>query len=148
MPDKMRVSDCLREFQTGGLRRTPFGKPFGDLIPSERTSKRERRIANHPSIKPQSFFRQIVYASLPMGSGLIADPFMGSGSTVAAAEATGLTSIGVELFADYYKMAVSAVPKLAALNGVAEVDGLFGHSPGWRNTGGPVNPVPLHLFKP
>jgi site-specific DNA-methyltransferase (adenine-specific) len=116
MPGKMRVSDCLREFQTGGLRRTPEGKPFGDLIPSERTPKRERAIANHPSVKPQSFLRRIVYASLPLGAGVVADPFMGSGSTVAAAEAVGVTAIGVERFADYYKMARGAVPKLAAIH--------------------------------
>jgi site-specific DNA-methyltransferase (adenine-specific) len=34
---KMKVSDCLREFQTGGLRRTPDGKPFSDVILSGRT---------------------------------------------------------------------------------------------------------------
>jgi site-specific DNA-methyltransferase (adenine-specific) len=115
MPSKMRVSDCLREFQTGGLRRTPDGKPFGDLIPSERTPKRERVLANHPSIKPQSFLRRIAHASLPMGTGIVADPFMGSGSTVAAAEAVGATAIGVERFADYYKMALQAVPRLTAI---------------------------------
>lgn len=116
IPGKMRVSDCLREFQTGGLRRSPEGKPFGDLVPSERTPKRERVIANHPSIKPQAFLRRIVYASLPLGVGVIADPFMGSGSTVAAAEAVGATAIGVERYADYYQMAAKAVPLLAALH--------------------------------
>jgi site-specific DNA-methyltransferase (adenine-specific) len=116
MPGKMRVSDCLREFETGGLRRTPEGMPFGDLIPSERTPKRERLIANHPSIKPQSFLRRIVYAALPLGVGVIVDPFMGSGSTVAAAEAVGVPAVGIERFADYYQMAVRAVPKLAAIH--------------------------------
>jgi site-specific DNA-methyltransferase (adenine-specific) len=116
MPGKMRVSDCIREFQTGGLRRTPADKPFGDLIPSERTPKRERVIANHPSIKPQSFLRRIVYASLPLGTGVVADPFMGSGSTVAAAEAVGITAIGVERFSDYYQMAIRAVPRLTAVH--------------------------------
>jgi site-specific DNA-methyltransferase (adenine-specific) len=115
MPGKMRVSDCLREFQTGGIRRTPQGKPFGDIIPSERTPRRERMIANHPSIKPQFFLRHIVYASLPMGVGVVADPFMGSGSTIAAAEAVGATAVGIERFADYYQMATIAVPKLAAI---------------------------------
>lgn len=115
MPGKMRVRDCLREFQTGGLRRTPEGKPFGDLIPSERTPKRERVLANHPSIKPQSFLRRIVHASLPLGMGVVADPFMGSGSTIAAAEAVGAAAVGVERFADYYKMALQAVPRLAAI---------------------------------
>ena len=62
---------------------------------SERTPQRERAIAGHPSIKPQSFLRRIVYASLPLGVGVVADPFMGSGSTIAAAEAIGLCGVGV-----------------------------------------------------
>ncbi len=46
---------------------------------------------------------------------------MGSGSTVAAAEARRLPCIGVERFADYFALARKAVPQLAALC-VAEVD--------------------------
>lgn len=115
MPSGMKVSDCLREFETGGLRRTPDGKPFSDVIVSERTPRRERDIANHPSLKPQSLLRQIVYAALPLGKGIIADPFMGSGSTIAAAEAMGVRAIGVERHAEYYTMAACAIPRLAAL---------------------------------
>ena len=111
----MKVSDCLREFQTGGIRRTPDGKPFVDVIMSERTPKREREIADHPSLKPQSFLRQIVYASLPLGEGRIVDPFMRSGSTIAAAEALGLSSIGIERYASYYAMSRIAVPRLSML---------------------------------
>ena len=111
----MKVSDCLREFQTGGLRRTPDDRPFSDVIPSERTPQRERIIAGHPSLKPQSFLRQIVYAALPLGVGVVADTFMGSGSTVAAAEAVGVASIGVERHREYYEMAQEAIPALAGL---------------------------------
>ena len=113
LPPKMRVSDCLREYQTGGLRRMPDGNPFCDVIVSERTPQSERRIAGHPSLKPQSFLRQIVYASLPLGEGVVADPFMGSGSTVAAAEALWLSAVGVERYADYFHMAETSVPRLA-----------------------------------
>jgi site-specific DNA-methyltransferase (adenine-specific) len=115
MPTGMKVSDCLREFQTGGIRRTPGGKPFSDVILSERTPSRERAIANHPSLKPQTFLRQVVYACLPLGKGIIADPFMGSGSTVGAAQAVGLSCIGVERFDDYYEMSRSAIPRLMAI---------------------------------
>ncbi len=111
----MKVSDCLREYQTGGLRRFPDGRPFSDVILSERTPQKERSIAGHPSIKPQSLLRQIVYASLPLGVGVIADPFMGSGSTVAAAEAVGAVCVGVERHQEYYEMACAAIPKLAGL---------------------------------
>jgi len=115
MPPGMKVSDCLREHGTGGLRRKPDGGPFGDVIPSERTPRRERGISNHPSLKPQSLLRQLVHAALPLGEGVLADPFMGSGSTVAAAEAVGARCIGVERHAEYYESALAAIPKLAAL---------------------------------
>jgi len=110
----MKVADCLREYQTGGLRRTPDGLPFNDVIPSERTPQRERTIASHPSIKPQSFLRQIVHAD-GLGVGVVADPFMGSGSTVAAAEAVGVRAVGVERRADFFEMSRQAIPQLAAL---------------------------------
>jgi site-specific DNA-methyltransferase (adenine-specific) len=115
MPSRMRVSDCLRDFQTGGLRRWPDGRPFEDVIPSERTPQREREVADHPSLKPQSFLRRVVYVALPLGIGVVVDPFMGSGSTIAAAEAVGVQAVGIERFEEYYQMAVRAVPKLAAL---------------------------------
>ena len=89
--------------------------PFEDVIRSERTPQREREIANHPSIKPQSFLRRIVYAALPLGEGVVADPFMGSGSTVAACEAIGVQSVGVERHREYFDMAREAIPRLKNL---------------------------------
>ncbi len=112
----MKVSDCLREYGTGGLRRLPDGNPFRDLVPSERTSQAERQIAPHPSLKPQSFLRQLVYVSLPLGEGCLLDPFMGSGSTLAAAQALSLKAIGVERQNTYYQLAVKAIPQLALVN--------------------------------
>ncbi|MBM3151844.1 MAG: site-specific DNA-methyltransferase [Chloroflexi bacterium] len=111
----MKVSDCLREFQTGGLRRKPDGKPFEDVIESERTPQKEREIADHPSLKPQSFLRKIVYSSLPLGEGIVLDPFMGSGSTIAAANAVGYSSIGIERIDEYYQMSKQAIKKLSAI---------------------------------
>lgn len=119
LPDGMTVSECLRNFQTGGLRRKSDGNPFEDVIESERTPQKERRIADHPSLKPQSFLRQIVYAALPLGEGIVVDPFMGSGSTVAAAEAIGYHSIGVERYEAYYTSSQQSIPTLASL-GVRE----------------------------
>lgn len=110
----LKVADCLREFQTGGLRRYPDG-PFEDVIPSERTPQREREIADHPSIKPQSFLRRLAYVALPLGEGIVADPFMGSGSTIAACAAIGIESIGVERHREYFDMAKQAIPRLKAL---------------------------------
>lgn len=115
LPPNMKVSDYLREFETGGLRRYTEDLPFEDVIVSERTPQHERMIAGHLSIKPQSFLRRIVYASLPLGAGMVADPFMGSGSTIAVAEAIGLCGVGVERYKDYYDMARVAIPRLKRL---------------------------------
>ena len=116
----MKVSDCLRAYGTGGLRRLDADRPFSDVILSERTPRHEKDIAAHPSLKPQSFLRQVVRASLPLGDGVLADPFMGSGSTVAAAEALGLKCIGVERYLDYYQLSKIAIPKLASLSATVE----------------------------
>jgi site-specific DNA-methyltransferase (adenine-specific) len=111
----MKVSDCLREFGTGGLRRKSDGNPFEDVIQSERTSQNERSLSDHPSLKPQSLMRKLVYASLPLGQGLVLDPFMGSGSTLAAAAAIGYECIGIERHQQYFSQSRTSIPKLASL---------------------------------
>jgi len=110
-----RVQDNLRRWQTGGLRRISAEQPFTDVIRSSPTRNGERAIAPHPSLKPQAFMRQIVRAALPMGTGVVLDPFMGAGSTIAAACAVGYESIGIEQDPEFFRMAVAAIPRLAQL---------------------------------
>lgn len=114
-PCEGRVQDNLRKWHTGGLRRRGPDAPFGDVIRSSPTRKIERAIAPHPSLKPQAFLREIVRAALPLGRGVVVDPFMGSGSTIAAAAALGYESIGIELDAHFFELAERAIPALAAL---------------------------------
>ena len=115
-PCEGRVQDNLRKWKTGGLRRPSADVPFKDLIHSSTARGLERELAPHPSLKPQAFIRQIVRASLPLGEGIVLDPFMGSGSTIAAASRLGIYSIGIEYYEEYFRMAESAVPLLAALD--------------------------------
>jgi len=115
-PVEGRIQDNLRKWKTGGFRRPCKDKPFGDVIESAPTRKIERDIAQHPSLKPQSFLRQVVRAILPLGEGIVLDPFAGAGSTLAAAEAVGYKSIGIEKDEYYYEMACKAIPKLIRFN--------------------------------
>jgi len=114
-PLEGRVQDNLRTWKTGALRRISERQPFGDVIVSAPTRASERRLANHPSLKPQAFLRQIVRAVLPLGEGIVLDPFAGSGSTLAAAIAVGYQSVGIERDPKYAALATRAIPKLAAL---------------------------------
>ena len=112
-PCEGRVQDNLRKWKTGGLRRISPERPFEDIIRSSPTRSAERIIAPHPSLKPQAFMRQVVRASLPLGVGTVLDPFMGGGSTIAAALAVGYESIGIESDPAFYRMAERAIPELA-----------------------------------
>lgn len=112
-PLEGRVQDNLRRWKTGALRRSSQHQPFGDVIESAPTRKVERAIAPHPSLKPQAFLRKIVRAALPLGEGLVLDPFAGAGSTLAACEHVGYGSIGVELDEQYTELAKTAIPRLA-----------------------------------
>jgi DNA modification methylase len=114
-PCEGRVQDNLRIWKTGGLRRPSDALPFADVIRSAPTRPEERRLSAHPSLKPQAFMRQIVRAALPLGQGTVLDPFLGGGSTIAAAQSVGYASIGVELDPRYLELARVGIPKLAAL---------------------------------
>jgi DNA modification methylase len=116
-PCEGRVQDNLRKWKTGGLRRISSDVPFSDVILSAPTRSEDREISPHPSLKPQAFMRQIVRASLPLGEGVVLDPFMGGGSTVAAAIAIGYESVGIEIDQTFFRIAVKAIPILAKLNG-------------------------------
>ncbi len=114
-PCEGRVQDNLRRWRTGGLRRISADTPFRDMIVSCPTRRAEHRLAPHPSLKPQQFLRQLARAALPFGEGTILDPYMGSGSTIAACAALGLRSIGIEIDADYFAMSRKSIPKLSLL---------------------------------
>lgn len=111
-----RVQDNLRKWKTGGFRRPSEERPFGDVIKSSPTPQSEKKIAKHPSLKPQAFLRSMVRAVLPLGEGVVCDPFAGSGSTLAAANAIGYESVGIERDAEYVKLAKAAVPRLSVLH--------------------------------
>jgi len=114
-PCEGRVQDNLRKWQTGGLRRVSDEEPFTDVIRSAPTRAAERLIAPHPSLKPQTLMRQLVRAALPIRTGIVLDPFMGGGSTIAAAVQIGYESVGIELDPAYFAMAQKAIPRLANL---------------------------------
>ena len=118
----------LRRWGTGALRRAAREDPVWDVIPCGRVRAEERAIAPHPCLKPQAYLRRVVRMLLPTGEGVVLDPFMGSGSTVAAALAIGADAIGIERDLAYYEMAERAIRRLAAMS-VAAGPGARASSP-------------------
>jgi DNA modification methylase len=72
--------------------------------------------------------RQIVRSALPLGAGIVLDPFMGGGSTVAAAVSVGYESIGLEYDPVFFQMATEGIPLLAELNGSGKGNAVQGPS--------------------
>ncbi len=123
------VAQNLRKWGTGGLRMLAGGKPVPDVIASFKTPALERRIAEHPSLKPQHLLRIFVRALLPLGEGIVLDPFMGAGSTLAAATNLGVDTIGMEIDPTFFAIAERAIPLLAAL-----YPGMNGENMEWQET--------------
>lgn len=120
-PFDARLRDNLGEWGTGGLRRESEERPFTDLLEDGKTPKEEKEIVEranpdeedaHPNLKPQYLMRELCHASLPLQEGTILDPFMGSGATIAGAEALGYDAVGIEIDETFYKMAQNAIPEL------------------------------------
>lgn len=69
---------------------------------------------HHPTVKPTDLMRWLVRLVTPAG-GVVLDPFMGSGSTLKAAELEGFDAIGIELEAAYVDIAKRRVAADAPL---------------------------------
>jgi DNA modification methylase len=89
----------------------PKGRPLvggrrGAVIDGHPPVPSARRL--HPTEKPVSLLRYLVERSAPKG-GLVLDPFMGSGSTLEAANSVGRRAIGIELDERYCELAANRI---------------------------------------
>ncbi|MFT4243661.1 MAG: DNA methyltransferase [Acidovorax sp.] len=109
------VAANLRKWKTGALRRLTAECPFPDIIQSGKTPCLEEDIGEHPTLKPQHLLRILARALLPVGEGVVLEPFAGSGSTIAACEAIGYDSVGVELDAHYFQKLNASIERLSRL---------------------------------
>jgi DNA modification methylase len=77
---------------------------------------------DHPTQKPVELMRRPILNHLKRGE-LVYDPFLGSGTTLAAAELTERTCLGLELDAKYIDVAVLRWQSLAGKKATLDGDG-------------------------
>ena len=87
------------------------GNPGGD---NPRNRGVHERTNHHPTVKPTDLMRYLCRLVTPKG-GTVLDPFMGSGSTLKAAELEGLSVIGIEIDPEYCEIARRRVASDAPL---------------------------------
>ena len=85
-----------------------------------KANKKDRDGSTHPTMKPTDLMAYLCRLVTPL-SGIVLDPFMGSGSTGKAAMREGFSFIGIERDEEYYKIAMSriAMPAQAQLSLIA-----------------------------
>ena len=93
------------------------GRPGGE---NPRNRGAAERANHHPTVKPTDLMRYLCRLVTPPG-GVVLDPFMGSGSTLKAAELEGFSAIGIELSADYIAIAQRRIGADAPLFASVEV---------------------------
>lgn len=78
----------------------------GRKVPADNAYQRGKTLRqnHHPTVKPTDLMRYLCRLVTPKG-GLVLDPFMGSGSTLKAAELEGFSAIGIEIDAEYFEIA-------------------------------------------
>jgi len=79
-----------------------------DVWSVSRLHRQDAEREDHPTQKPLAIVERMVLASSPAG-GLVLDPFMGSGTTAAAAALHARRFVGFELNNDYLAIAKSRV---------------------------------------
>jgi len=72
------------------------------------------RANHHPTVKPTDLMRYLCRLVTPP-SGIVLDPFMGSGSTLKAAELEGFDAIGIDIDAQYVAIASARIAADAPL---------------------------------
>jgi len=95
-----------REDRNAGLGRSdaPAVREHATMGDRERADWAKRNGNHHPTVKPTELMRYLVRLVTPPG-GVVLDPFMGSGSTLKAAELEGFSAIGIEREAEYLEIA-------------------------------------------
>ena len=104
-----KYSELLEEYKT--LRRyfsVSASVPFTDVWMHKPV---QFYPGKHPCEKPADMLKQIISASSKPGD-IVADFFMGSGSTVKAAMELGRRAIGVELETERFMQTVSEIEKI------------------------------------
>lgn len=105
-----KASRADRNAGLNGMAKKDLNWSSGTQSPGTFQSKNTDRSSEnyHPTVKPTDLMRYLCRLVTPP-KGIVLDPFMGSGSTGKAAVLEGFSFVGMELNADYFKIAQARV---------------------------------------
>jgi site-specific DNA-methyltransferase (adenine-specific) len=92
----------------------------GDFLTGSGNPRRSTGGNHHPTVKPLALMHYLCRLVTPP-NGLILDPFMGSGTTLIAAEQEGFRATGIEMNEEYCEIARKRIYGTLGMNEVAHV---------------------------
>jgi site-specific DNA-methyltransferase (adenine-specific) len=95
---------CLY-FRKGGYCQ-PASKEAAKTVYTYPVNTRDKKLFDHPTIKPESILRNLIANSSHEGD-IVLDPFMGSGSTAVAAQSLNRRYVGFEIYEKFYTSSVA-----------------------------------------
>jgi DNA modification methylase len=105
-------------------------------------SKRLEELSSHPTVKPVALVSDAIRDASKRGD-VVLDPFMGSGTTIVAAEETGRVACGMELDPAYVDVAVKRWQDFTGGEAIHAVTGItFDEMTALRNATLPLLPPP------
>lgn len=99
---KTAKSKHLFNYQT--MKELNNNKQMKDVWTTSTTKPSEKKFGKHPTQKPLELMTKMILASTNENS-IILDPFVGSGTTLVAAQLLGRQSIGIDIDLDYLEIA-------------------------------------------
>lgn len=102
------VKATIAEKEAGLEHRPPKRTSDGrtKINDSPRNRDRKQRLNPHPTVKPVDLLRWAIRLVMPPAKkAILLDPFVGSGSTLVAAELEGVHAVGIDLDPDYCSIA-------------------------------------------
>ncbi len=113
MPERQATELTGRKEGSSGLMQDSHGNMSGN--PYKGTAPVTAGTRNfHPTVKPLALMRYLVRLTSTPTGGIVLDPFMGSGTTGIAALQEGRGFVGIELDADYFKIAEKRISNAVA----------------------------------
>jgi len=102
---------------------------------------RDDELEMHPTVKPVALIVDAI-KDCSQRNQIVLDPFMGSGTTIIAAEKTGRRAFGIELDPAYVDVAIRRYEAFAGIEAVAAETGKTFAQTAERRAGGSVDAVP------
>lgn len=115
-PDAVRIESARQ--RTGDKRADPRGRVPPDVWTASRICGTFKERTGHPCQMPEAILRRIVRACSNPGD-TVADPFAGSGTTLAAALKENRNAVGCELspeYADAIRIRLKSIPTMETAN--------------------------------